>query len=124
MSGAEFKRADRVGSAMQRELAALIPDLKDAPAGLVTIQEVRVSRDLSHAKVYFTVIGADPEETFGRLEHAAGYIRHELGHRMRLRTVPELHFVHDTSIEDGEQLDALIESAVARDKRAKAEETE
>ena len=122
MSAAEFKRADRVGSAMQRELAVLIRDLKDLPGGLVTVQEVRVSRDLSHAKVYFTVIGADADDTLADLKHAAGYLRRELGHAMRLRSVPELHFVYDTSIADGERLDSLIETAVARDSHARTED--
>ena len=124
MSTAEFNRADRVGSAMQRELAVLIRDLKDLPGGLVTVQEVRVSRDLSHAKVYFTVIGADADDTLADLKHAAGYLRRELGHAMRLRSVPELHFVYDTSIADGERLDSLIETAVARDSRVRAEDDE
>ena len=124
MSAAEFKRADRVGSAMQRELAVLIRDLKDLPGGLVTLQEVRVSRDLSHAKVYFTVIGADVDETLADLKHAAGYLRRELGHAMRLRSVPELHFVYDTSIADGERLDSLIETAVARDSHVRTEDDE
>jgi ribosome-binding factor A len=124
VSAAEFKRADRVGSAMQRELAVLIRDLKDLPGGLVTVQEVRVSRDLSHAKVYFTVIGADADDTLADLKHAAGYLRRELGHAMRLRSVPELHFVYDTSIADGERLDSLIETAVARDSHARTEEDE
>ena len=124
MSAAEFKRADRVGSAMQRELAVLIRDLKDLPGGLVTVQEVRVSRDLSHAKVYFTVIGADADDTLADLKHAAGYLRRELGHAMRLRSVPELHFVYDTSIADGERLDSLIETAVARDSHVRTEDDE
>jgi len=124
VSAAEFKRADRVGSAMQRELAVLIRDLKDLPGGLVTVQEVRVSRDLSHAKVYFTVIGADADDTLADLKHAAGYLRRELGHAMRLRSVPELHFVYDTSIADGERLDSLIETAVARDSHVRTEDDE
>ncbi len=124
MSAAEFKRADRVGSAMQRELAVLIRDLKDLPGGLVTVQEVRVSRDLSHAKVYFTVIGAEADDTLADLKHAAGYLRRELGHAMRLRSVPELHFVYDTSIADGERLDSLIETAVARDSHVRTEDDE
>jgi ribosome-binding factor A len=122
VSAAEFKRADRVGSAIQRELAVLIRDLKDLPGGLVTVQEVRVSRDLSHAKVYFTVIGADADDTLADLKHAAGYLRRELGHAMRLRSVPELHFVYDTSIADGERLDSLIETAVARDSHVRTED--
>ena len=59
----EFKRSDRVGSAMQRALSELMPKLKQAPPGMVTIQEVRVSSDLSHAKVYFSVLGAELERT-------------------------------------------------------------
>ena len=109
---------------MQRELAVLIRDLKDLPGGLVTLQEVRVSRDLSHAKVYCTVIGADVDETLADLKHAAGYLRRELGHAMRLRSVPELHFVYDTSIADGERLDSLIETAVARDSHVRTEDDE
>jgi len=115
MAHAEFSRSDRVGSAMQRELAELIRDMRDPLPGLITIQEVRVTRDLSHAKVYFTVLGADPAAVGKRLKQAAGHLRHALGRSMRLRTVPELHFSHDTSIEAGERLDALITEAVARD---------
>ena len=95
----------------------LIRDLKDAPGGLVTVQDVRVSRDLSHAKVYFTVIGAEPRDVMDHLRHASGYLRRELAHAMRLRAVPELHFEYDTSITEGERLDSLIEAAVAQDGR-------
>lgn len=113
----EFSRADRVGSAMQRELSGLIRDMKDPPPGLITIQEVRVSRDLAHAKVYFTVLGGDIAPTQERLQHAAGYFRRELGHAMRLRMVPELQFVHDRSLEEGERIDSLIDAAVELDAR-------
>ena len=112
----EFKRSDRVGSAIQRGLSELIPKLKATPPGLVTIQEARVTRDLSQAKVYFTVLGAEPEETLEALEHAAGHLRRELGRSMKLRSVPELHFVYDTSIGEGARLQSLIEDAVASDK--------
>ena len=113
---ADYSRADRVGSLIQRELAELIRDLKEAPHGLVTVQEVRVSRDLAHAKVFFTVLGGDPGEALDRLRRSGGHLRHELGHRLRLRSVPELHFAYDTSIEEGERLDSLIEAAVRRDR--------
>lgn len=120
----DFSRADRVGSLIQRELADLIRDLKGAPRGLVTVQEVRVSRDLAHAKVFFTVLSGDPEETRDRLRRAAGHLRHELGHRLRLRSVPELQFAYDTSIEEGERLDSLIKAAVTRDQAHDSETTE
>ncbi len=114
----EFQRTDRVGSQMQRELAELVRDELDDPRlGMVTIQEVRVVRDFSHAKVYFTVMlgELDAEQTGQVLNEAAPFFRHELGRRMRLRTIPELHFVHDRSIENGEKLDRLIEQAVEAD---------
>jgi len=119
----EFTRADRVGSAMQRELAELIRDMKEAPRGLLTIQEVRVSRDLAYAKVYFTVLGAEVQETLARLQRAAGYLRRELGHAMRLRSVPELQFVHDRSIEEGERIESLIHTAVADDEHHHSKES-
>lgn len=112
----EFRRSDRVGSALQRALSELIPKLKAAPAGMVTIQEARVTRDLSQAKIYFTVLGAEPDETLEALKHAAGYLRYELGNMMKLRSVPELLFVYDTSVDEGIRLQNLIEDAVVSDK--------
>lgn len=114
----EFQRTDRVGSQMQRELAELVRDELDDPRlGMITIQEVRVVRDFSHAKVFFTCMAGklDARETCQLLNEAAPFFRHELGRRMRLRTIPELHFVHDESIEKGERLDRLIEQAVSAD---------
>ena len=113
----EFNRADRVGAQMQRELALLLRDeAKDPRLSEVTIQEVRVTRDLSHAKVYFTVLDKDEAPWFTEiLGHAAGFLRRRLGQIMKLRTIPELHFVYDKSIEEGQRLSALIEKAVAGD---------
>jgi len=114
----EFNRTDRIGRQMQRELAALIHDeLRDPRVGMVTVQEVRITRDLAHAKVFFTVLGDAPDvsKTTRVLNKAAGFLRRALGQRMRLRTVPELHFVYDESIEEGEHLSALIEQAVRSD---------
>ena len=115
----EFSRTDRVGSQMQRDLAVLVRDeLNDPRLGMVTIHEVRVVRDLSYAKVFFTVMGGalDRRQTQRLLNEAAPFFRHELGRRMKLRALPELHFVYDESIERGEQLSALIERAVEEDK--------
>lgn len=116
MSG-DYSRSERVGTAIQRELSELIPQLKDPNLGLVTIQEARVSRDLSVARIYFTVLDADPQETQKRLQKAAGFLRHELGRTSTMRTVPELRFVFDTSIEYGNRLQSLIEEAVSKDKK-------
>ena len=116
----EFNRTDRVGAQMQRELAELVrTELQNPELGMITIQEVRVVRDFSHAKVFFTAFGGDmtPREIQKELKKAAGFLRHELAHRMNLRTMPELHFVHDESIEQGAKLSALIEKAVDEDRK-------
>jgi ribosome-binding factor A len=111
----EFKRTDRVGAELQRELSALIrSDLGDNRYTMVTLQEVRVVRDFSHATVYFTILGdqLDRRATMKELNHAASYLRHELGRRMRLRTVPQLHFQYDESVERGAALSELIDRSV------------
>lgn len=121
----EFSRTDRVGSQMQRELAQLVRDeLHDPRLGMITIQAVKVVRDFSHAKVYFTFIGGemDVAETTKVLKETAPFFRHELGHRLNIRTLPQLHFVYDESIEKGAHLSALIDRAVASDKKRSNEE--
>ena len=118
MSG-DYSRAERVGTAIQRELSELVMQLKDPHLGLVTIQEARVSRDLSVAKIYFTVLDAEPKETQKRLQKAAGFLRHELGRTSTMSTVPEMRFVFDTSIEYGNRLQSLIEEAVNKDNKEK-----
>lgn len=111
----DYSRSERIGTALQRELSTLIPQLKDPQIGMVTVQEVRVTRDLSLAKVYFTILNGEPDETQKRLQKAAGYLRRELGRTSNLRTVPELRFVFDESIEYGNRLQSLIEEAVKKD---------
>jgi ribosome-binding factor A len=115
----EFSRSDRIGAEIHRELALLVRDeAKDQRLAEVTIQEVRITRDLSHAKVFYTVLDKDEAEHFTKiLGHAAGFLRRRLGQVMKLRTVPELHFVYDSSLEDGLRLSALIDKAVADDNK-------
>ena len=114
----EFGREDRVGAEMRRELSLLIRDeIKDPRLGMVTVQEVRVTRDLSHAKVFYTVMDKDQAKQTGKvLERAAGFLRRRLSDGLSLRTIPELHFVYDTSIEEGMRLSSLIDKAVASNK--------
>ena len=115
----EFSRSRRVGEQIQRELAQLVQrELKDPRLGMVTISAVEVTKDLSVAKVYFTVLnpGHDVEETLKGLNHSIGFLRRELAHRMKLRVVPELRFQYDRSIEEGSRLSALIDAAVSQDK--------
>ena len=114
-----FSRSERVGDQIQRELAGLIrTEVKDPRVGMVTLAGVEVSRDLAHAKVWFTVLG-DPQQvadTTEGLQRAAGFLRRELGRRMRLRVVPLLHFQYDDTQEKGARLSALIDQAVAEDR--------
>lgn len=113
----EFERTDRIGAELQRELAQVLRDeVRDPRVKHITLQEIRVSRDLSHAKVYFTCFplnsgGTEQERLLnGKL---AVFLRRALSQRARLRTVPHLHFVHDESISRGEHLSSLIDEAVA-----------
>lgn len=113
----EFGREERVGAEIRRELALLLRDeVRDPRLSRVTIQEVRVVRDLSHAKVYFTVLDpAQAKQTEAALNKAAGFLRRRLADSMNLRTVPRLAFVYDKSIEAGMRLSSLIDEAVAKD---------
>ena len=122
----EFSRSRRVGEQMQRELALLIQqEIKDPRVGMVTVSGVEVSRDMAHAKVFITVMNADAEQvrlSLEALRHAAGFLRRELGRRMMLRSVPELHFAYDESIERGATLSALIDQAIAADGHKQSDE--
>jgi ribosome-binding factor A len=111
----EFQRTDRLGAELRRALAELLRDaVRDPRLGMVTVQEVRVARDLSHAKVFFTCMGGDERET-GRLLNRtlAGFLRHELARRVRVRSMPQLQFVYDESVARGAHLSELIDRAVA-----------
>lgn len=123
--GKAFLRTGRVAEQIQRELADLIQmEVKDPRVGLVTLTGVEVTQDYAHAKVYFTTMkSADqaPKAQTG-LEHAAGFLRTQLAHRMKLRIMPQLHFIYDTSVENGVRLSQLIDEAVASDKAHQREE--
>ena len=112
----EFPRTRRVGEQIQRELAGLVhEEIKDPRLGMVSISGVVVSRDLAHARVYVSVLGGQEavEESIRVLNHAAGFLRHRLGQRLRLRVVPQLRFHFDSSLAEGARMDALIHAALA-----------
>jgi ribosome-binding factor A len=121
----EFARSRRVEEQLKRLLAELVRrEVKDPRVGLVTITAVEVSRDLTHAKVYFTPFAGqgDADAALQALRHAAGFLRHELRHELRLRVMPELDFRIDESVERGARVSALISEAVAEDERRHAPE--
>jgi ribosome-binding factor A len=112
----DFSRSSRLAEQIQRDLSDLIRlEVRDPRVGLVTVTEVDVSRDLSHAKVYVTSL-ADREQaaqSLQALQHAAGFLRSRLAQGLKARTVPELHFTYDESVERGIQLSRLIDEAVS-----------
>jgi len=106
-------RQARLADQIQRELAELVRlEVRDPRVGLVTFTGVELSRDGSHAKVFFTVLGADAENAREGLQRTAGFLRSGLAHRLSTRTVPELHFEYDESVERGVRLSKLIDEAV------------
>ena len=119
----DFNRSERVAGTLRRELAQLIQmEVKDPEVGFVGLSDVEVSRDLSHAKVFVTVFETDKAASSVKaLNRAAGYLRRRLGQEMRIRSVPELHFQHDASVETGQRMDNLIDAAVASDHQQSGE---
>lgn len=115
-------RQARLADQIQRELAGLVRlEVRDPRVGLVTFTGVELSRDASHAKVFFTVLGAasDVENAQEGLQHAAGFLRTQLAHRLTTYKVPELHFEYDESVERGVRLSKLIDEAVNPPPQAK-----
>ena len=122
----DYPRTRRIAEQIQRELADLIRlELKDPRVPpLVTITDVEVSPDQSHAKVFFTILGDAQKiaDTTEGLTRAAGFLRSQLAQRMNLRTVPQLDFKYDASVERGVKLTRLIDEAVASARKGPPEE--
>lgn len=120
----DFNRTDRISSSIQKALAIIIRDeVKDPRLGMVTVQAVHTTRDLSHAKVFFTILpDTDRKQAQKILQNASGFIRHALGKSVQLRALPELHFVYDESIEEGSRLQGLIEDVVKKDSESSEED--
>ena len=114
----EFSRSSRVAEQVRRELAELIQlEVKDPRVGLVTLTDVEISPDYAHAKVFFTSLKGESgvSEVLAGLRAASGFLRRELGRRIRIHTLPELHFAYDRSVEQGDRLSRLIDGAVKSD---------
>jgi ribosome-binding factor A len=111
----DFTRSSRLAEQIQRDLSDLIRlEVRDPRVGLVTVTEVDVSRDLSHAKIYVTSLAGreQAEQSLQALQHAAGFLRSRLAQSLKARTVPELHFAYDESVERGIKLSRLIDEAM------------
>lgn len=119
----EFGRSQRVGDFLKRELASLIQfEVRDPRVGMVSVTDVEVSRDMSHAKVFVTVLGKETEEETAEsmevLNKAAGFLRTQVAKSNNARTTPKLRFYFDSSVGRGQQLSKLIDDAVSADKQS------
>ncbi len=107
-------RIHRIADQIQRDLSELIPrELRDPRLGLITVSEVQLSPDYAHARVFFTVLGAEPPHVLATLNERAGYLHSLLFKRLRIHTVPTLHFVFDETTAKASVMNALISQAVS-----------
>lgn len=105
-------RVGRVGEQIKKELSQLIQnELKDPRIGFITVTGVEVTNDLSQAKVFLSVMGSEEEKeaSLKALGRSSGFLRAELGKRIRLRKVPELLFKFDTSIDYGSRIETILQ---------------
>lgn len=117
----EFSRTARIADFLKRELGSFIQkELRDPRLGMVSVIDAQVSRDLSHAKIYVTVMGKDTaeeaKESLAVLNKAAGFLRSQVAKINNARTTPQLRFYYDTSINRGQHISKLIQDAVEADR--------
>ena len=106
------RRTDRLGHQLRVELAELLSrQVKDPRIGFVTVTRVELTADLHHARVFVSVLGSpeEQESSIEGLSAAAGFLRHETGHRLALRRVPEMTFILDPGAEAGERIEMLLQ---------------
>src|SRR5690606_29840499 len=107
----QFRRTDRINEQLRQEISLLIrEEVRDPRVGIATITAVETSRELDHAKVYLTALGDDEakEAAVEGLRSAAAFIRGQLGRRLHMRRIPELHFEIDRKLENALRIEALL----------------
>lgn len=125
MQKAKPGRGQRVAEQIARDLAEIIPlEVRDPRVGLVTITSCEITPDYAHARVFFTVIGSDPAQCEAGLAAAAGMLRNKIFKKLRIHTVPTLHFVHDTSVERGFEMDRVINEAMRQTRAVETNEAD
>ena len=109
-------RPQKLGDLIQRELSELLQrELRDPRVGMITITSVDVSPDMSHARLFFTILEKEKlEDTLHGLRRSAGFLRSQLARRLKMYTTPELRFEYDESVERGDRLSRLIDSALRK----------
>ena len=109
-------RLEKIGDAVRQELARLLQtELRDPRVGMASVTDVEVSRDLSHADIYVTILGVEPPLAIEALNKASGFLRTMLARNLQLRVTPRLKFHYDISVEKGRHLSALIDKALEAD---------
>jgi len=114
----QFRRTDRLNEQLRQEIILLLRDeVRDPRVALATITAVQTSPELDHAKIYFTALGDDDErkEVQAGLRSAAPFVRRELGKRLHIRRIPELHFEVDRVHEEAQRIERLLHEALPRD---------
>lgn len=120
-------RADRLAELIKEEISSILQrEAKDPRIGFVTVTDVEVSTDLRHVKTFVSVYGdeASKAETMKALESATGFIRSEIGRRIRLRHTPEIVFKFDASIERGVRIFKLLEEVKEKAKKEHREDNQ
>lgn len=120
-----FKRSEKVGEAVHEIVTELlVKGLKDPRIGFVTITGVKVTDDMHYATVYFTVFGDDAarKDTEAGLNSARGFMRREMGKKLRMRYVPEIIFRYDTSLDTGNRIDELMREIKAHEQQYNSED--
>ena len=103
-------KIDRLNNTFVEEISKIIHDeLKEKDINFVTITDVKITNDLSFAKVYFTSLDDDRKKVLNALNKASGFIRSELCNRVKIRKMPEINFVYDESIDYGKKIENIIE---------------
>ncbi len=113
-----MSRKSRLAEQIRRELSSVIQmEMRDPRLGMVTITDVELSRDLSVAKIYYTVFEQDKKTSSQKaLESSEGFLRKHLANILSIRSLPRLSFYYDESIERGSRISSMIDKAVADDK--------
>jgi ribosome-binding factor A len=114
----QYRRTDRLNEQLRQEIILLLRDeVRDPRVALATVTAVQTSPELDHAKVYFTTLGDDDErkEVQAGLRSAAAFVRRELGKRLHIRRIPELHFEVDRVHEEAQRIERLLHEALPRD---------
>lgn len=110
-----FRRTDRINEQLRQEISILIRDeVRDPRVGLATVTAVETSPELDHARVYVTALGEEAEkrEAVVGLQSAAAFVRGQLGRRLHMRRIPELHFTLDETLAEAQRIEALLREAL------------